>query len=110
MATSKRSQHVRYDKMIFLINSRVEQDELGNDQESESEQRVAAREMNVSSAEFYNAATVGLRPEKQFETYERFYTGAQKLKYNGILYRIVRTRNSGDKVIIICERVAADGH
>lgn len=109
MATYKRSQQVRYDKIITLMSNTLSQDEIGNEVWDWTEKPVAAREVQVSAAEFYNAAQAGLRPEKQFETYQVYYDSAVKVKCDGVIYNIVRTRIMGDKVLIVCERVAADG-
>jgi|GEM_PF-835074 hypothetical protein len=109
MATMKRSQMVRYDKVFFLMSSTITRDEDGNQIPSYSEKKVFGRELNVSDSAFYNAAAAGLRPEKQLETYAVHYSGQQKLKYEGIVYSIIRTRNNGDKVILVCERVLGNG-
>lgn len=109
MATAKRNETVRYDKVIVLISETIIQDDIGNEIPSWSEKKVFGRELNVSASEYYNAAVAGLRPEKQLETYAIHYSGQQKLKYEGDTYNIIRTKNNGDKIIIVCERVAADG-
>jgi SPP1 family predicted phage head-tail adaptor len=110
MATFKSSKQVRYDRVITLMSNTLKtKDEIGNEVWGWKEKKVPAREVQVSAAEFYNAAQAGLRPETQFETYQAHYDGAVKVKYDGTVYNIIRTRVIGDKILIVCERVAADG-
>ncbi|MFT9496611.1 phage head closure protein [Anaerosolibacter sp.] len=110
MATAKYNQNqVRYDKKIYLMTKTIVEDEIGNQVSAWAEKMTYAREVNVSSEEFYNAAVTGLRPETQFEIYKALYNGAEKVKYQGLIYSIIRTKNNGDKLILTCEKVAADG-
>jgi head-tail adaptor len=84
-------------------------DDIGNQIEALTDRLIFANPMYVSSREFYNAATAGLKPEKMFEIYTEEYGGEDRLTHDGIAYRIIRTETRGEKTRIICERVSADG-
>jgi len=100
---------VRHDQVIYLLSVTTTQDEIGNQIEDVVERMVFANELSVSSEEFYNAATAGLRPAKRFEIYSFEYQGENRLKHDGVVYRVIRTEKRGEKTRITCERVAADG-
>lgn len=100
---------MRFKEVIYLLSVTVTYDEIGNPIETVTERKVYANEFSVTSSEYYNAALTGLRPAKQFEIYSFEYQGEEKLKHNGITYRIIRTETRGEKTRLTCERVAADG-
>lgn len=101
---------MRHDQVIYLMSVTVEGDEIGNqNKETVTERMVFANELSVSSEEFYNAAATGLRPTKRFEIYSFEYQGEDRLKHEGVVYRIIRTEKRGEKIRLTCERVAADG-
>lgn len=100
---------MRFKEVIYLLSVIVGYDEIGNPVETVTERKVYANEFSVSSSEYYNAALTGLRPAKQFEIYSFEYQDEEKLKHNGITYRIVRVETRGEKTRLTCERVAADG-
>ncbi len=100
---------MRFKDVIYLISVTVIEDEIGNQIETPTERMVYANEFSVSSSEYYNAALTGLRPAKQFEIYSFEYQGEERLKHDGVMYRIIRTEKRGEKTRITCERVAADG-
>ncbi len=100
---------MRFKEVIYLLSVTVDYDEIGNPIETITERKVYANEFSVTSSEYYNAALTGLRPAKQFEIYSFEYQDEEKLKHNGIIYRIIRTETRGEKTRLSCERVAADG-
>lgn len=100
---------MRHNQIIYLVSTSITYDEIGNPIETPVERELFANEFSVSSSEFYNAATNGLRPSKMFEIYSFEYQGEEKLKHNSITYRIIRTEGRGEKIRLTCERVAADG-
>jgi len=87
----------------------IVEDEYGNQKEQPVERKIYANEYSVSSTEYYNAAVTGLRPEVAFEIYSFEYDGEKKFKYKGKEYNIIRTQGKGEKIIIIGEKVAANG-
>lgn len=100
---------MRFKEIIYLLSVTVDYDEIGNPIETVIERKVFANEFSITSSEFYNAAMTGLRPAKQFEIYSFEYQGEDRLKHNGIIYRIIRAETRGEKTRLSCERVAADG-
>src|SRR5690606_2053210 len=100
---------MRHDQVIYLLSVTVEEDEIGNQVEIVTERMVFANELAVTSEEFYNAAAGGLRPTKRFEIHSFEYQDEDRLKHDGIVYRVIRTEKRGEKTRITCERVAADG-
>jgi len=95
--------------VIYLLSVTVTEDEIGNQVETVTERMVFANELAVTSEEFYNAAATGLRPAKRFEIHSFEYQGEDRLKHEGVVYRIIRTEKRGEKIRLTCERVAADG-
>lgn len=100
---------MRFKDVIYLINVTVTEDEIGNQIETVTERMVFANELSVSTEEFYSAGQAGLRPTKRFEIYSFEYQGEDRLKHDGVVYRVIRTEKRGEKTRITCERVAADG-
>lgn len=100
---------MRHNQVIYLIDITTNEDEIGNQVEAATQRRVFANEFSISSLEYYNAAATGLRPSKRFELYSFEYRGESKLKHEEVTYRILRTEGRGEKIHLICERVAADG-
>lgn len=100
---------MRHHEVIHLLSSQIVEDEIGNQIEQDTERKVYANEFSVSATEYYNAAVTGMRPSKSFEIYSFEYNGEEKLKHNGVVYRIIRVETRGEKTRITCERVAADG-
>lgn len=100
---------MRHDQVIYLLSVTTTQDEIGNQIEDVVERMVFANELAVTSEEFYNAAATGLRPAKRFEIHSFEYHGEDRLKHEGVVYRIIRTEKRGEKIRLTCERVAADG-
>jgi len=100
---------VRHNQIISLVSTTYIEDEIGNQIETISEREVYANEMSVGSSEYYNAALTGIRPEKRFEIYSFEYQNEEKLKHEGIVYRIIRTEGKGEKTRLTCEKIAADG-
>lgn len=99
---------LRHNDVIYLIFTSIIEDEIGNQIEQNIERKVYANEFSVSVTEYYNAAATGMRPSKSFEIYSFEYRGEEKLKHEGIIYRIIRVESRGEKTRITCERVVGD--
>jgi hypothetical protein len=95
--------------VIYLISSAISTDSIGNQIETAAERKVYANEYSVGSGEYYNAALNGLRPAKMFEIYTFEYREEAKLRHNSTTYRVVRSLGKGEKMLLTCERVGADG-
>ena len=100
---------MRHKEVIYLFSSAISTDSIGNQIETAAERKVYANEYSVGSGEYYNAALNGLRPAKMFEIYTFEYRDEAKLRHNSITYKIIRTQGKGEKTILTCERVGADG-
>jgi len=100
---------MRHNKVIYLPTVIYGEDEWGNEIEVPSWRKVYANEYSVSSSEFYNAAVTGLRPEIAFEIYSFEYDGEKKFEYGGEEYNIIRTQGKGEKIVLVGEKVAANG-
>jgi hypothetical protein len=100
---------LRFKEIIYLISSSISPDSIGNQIETAAQRKVYANEYSVGSGEYYNAALSGLRPAKMFEIHTFEYRNETRLKHNNVVYRIIRAQGKGEKTILACERVAADG-
>lgn len=100
---------MRYKEVIYLLSSAISPDSIGNQIETAAERKAYANEYSVGSGEYYSAALNGLRPAKMFEIHTFEYRDETKLKHKNIVYRIIRSQAKGEKTILACERVAADG-
>lgn len=100
---------MRHNQVIYLQSVTVTEDEIGNQVETVTERMVFANELAVSAEEFYSAGQAGLRPTKRFEIYAFEYQGEERLKHDGVIYRIIRVETRGEKTRITCEKVVADG-
>lgn len=100
---------MRYNKVIYLASISYEVDEWFNEVEVITWRKVYANEHSIGSTEFYNAAATGLRPELAFEIYSFEYNGEKKFKYEEEEYNIIRTQGKGEKIILVGEKVAANG-
>lgn len=96
---------MRFKDVIYLISVTIIEDKIGNQIETPVERMVYANEYSVSSNEYYSAAMTGLRPVKMFEIYSFEYQGEDKLKHNGVMYRIIRAETRGERTRLTCERV-----
>ena len=52
--------------------------------------QIFANKKSVRQSEFYQAATVGLRPEMVFEIHSEDFEGEERVRYNGKEYVIIR--------------------
>lgn len=68
--------------------------------------KVFASKKSVGSAEFYQAAATGLKPEIVFVV--RGYQGEGYLLYRGVQYRIIRTFEKGDSTHLTCTSLLSE--
>lgn len=100
---------MRHNQVIKLVAVTITADDIGNQVETLTEREVFANEYSVSSSEFYNAAAAGIRASKAYEIYAAEYQDEDRFKVGTVTHRIVRTQGKGEKLILIGERVIADG-
>lgn len=102
---------MRRDKVIYLVPTNTDQDNIGNEIEVEGSPRLLLAEKNsVRQSEFYQAATTDFKPELVFTIWPHEYYGESILKYNGTKYRIIRTFEKSFKDLeLVCEvRIGGD--
>lgn len=99
-----------YDHELILISQGVTEDEIGNQIPVETETPILCGLKSVGRSEFYNAAATGLKPEIVFIVHGYEYSGEQKVKFEGVRYKVIRTyQASFEELELACERVTADG-
>lgn len=88
--------------VVKLITSTVTTtvDTYGDEVISRPAREVFAGVQSVGYKEFYEAATVGLKPEIKFvlQDYDD-YEGEKELAYNGIRYQIIRSYRTQNNMI-----------
>ena len=95
---------MRHNEVIYLGEKTVKKDDFDNEVETFDWRQVYANEYSISSQEHYAAAQLDLKPEKSFEIYSFEYNGEEKFKYNGQEYKIINTKGSGEKIVLVGEK------
>lgn len=67
-----------------------------------SYREVYANKKSVRQSEFYQAASVGLKPELMFEVHSFDYNNDETLVYNDTEYTIIRVYNKGELTELVC--------
>ena len=60
-----------------------------------------ATKKSIKQSEFYNAATIGMKPELVFVVRDFEYQNHERLKYNNVTYEIIRAYEIDDVVELI---------
>lgn len=67
---------------------------------------IYAELLSISQTEFYQAAAAGLKPQVKFRIYSFEYEGNKRLKYNGEIYKIMRTYKPDlEHIELTCEGI-----
>jgi SPP1 family predicted phage head-tail adaptor len=66
-------------------------DDAGDPTEQQTFTRVFCNELSVGQTEFYQAMATGLKPEIKLELNRFEYNNEKKVKYNNIVYDVIRT-------------------
>lgn len=104
---------MEYSEIIYLIGETITEDEIGN-QISTSSQPVKcyAKKQSVRTNEFYNATMNGLTPSQEFVIKRLNYSGETLVKWNDILYEVIRTidpKNKYDIVLVCSKKIGING-
>lgn len=101
----------RWDKVIYLVSSKEDKNEIGDVISSEESQiKVYANKKSIRQSEFYQAMANGIKPELMFEIQVFEYGNQSELLYEGEKYSIIRTFNNGnDRIELVCQGVDFDG-
>lgn len=70
---------------------------------------VFANKKSIKQSEFYQAATIGLKPEILFEVYSVEFNEDEKVRYNGKEYSILRTYDKGEITELTVTRFGGEG-
>lgn len=70
---------------------------------------VFANKRAVRQSEFYAAANVGLKPELMFEINSHEFDGHSKVKYDSVVYEILRTYDKGEVMELTIAGQVGDG-
>ena len=98
-----------YDHELTLISQIITEDAIGNQVPVETETVILCGLKSIGRAEFYNAATTGLKPEITFIIHAYEYAGQKKVKFEGNYYSVIRTYEpSFEELELTCERIIAD--
>lgn len=92
--------------VIYLVSytEGAQLDEYGDKVYTEVRRKVYARAKSITQTEFYQAQTVGQKPQIKFIlATERDYQDEEELIYEGVRYKVQRTYiNERDEVEITC--------
>ncbi|KON86607.1 hypothetical protein AF332_07100 [Sporosarcina globispora] len=95
---------MRFDSIVDLIEVNYNQDEIGNSIEILKKRSTFAKKQSVKQSEYYQAASLGLKPELVFIIWTQEYQGEPKLEFAGKIYAINRTYERPDeKIELHCE-------
>ena len=102
-----------YNEVIYLLQRNLQTtNKYGDNQVGLVERQVFAEVKSIGQKEFYEAQTLGLKPEIKFVIPDFYdYQGEEKLKYTPFqanataqYYDIIRTYRAGNTLEIICTR------
>lgn len=94
-----------YNEVIELGRSEIVTDDYGNQSKEYVFREVFAEIRSVSQSEYYTAAQSGFKPSFKMilpDYYE--YDDEDAVKYNGVLYHIIRTFRNGLELELTVEK------
>lgn len=98
-----------YNHELVLLSGGYTEDDLGNQIPATSRKTILCKRNSIGRNEFYNAATVNLRPEISFTIHMYEYEGESKVEFEGQQYSVLRTFATGiEEIELICERIGVD--
>lgn len=92
-----------FNDVIKLISITSTVDAIGDTVQVKTEREVFANKKSIKQSEFYQALSVGFKPELTFELFEFEYEGEAKLSYESKEYSIIRTFVKTEFIELICE-------
>jgi len=96
--------------VIEFVSSKSHINAAGDTIEVPEYRMVYANKKGINQSEFYQAAAVGLKPEVRWEIRALEYQGEEHIRYNGEMYKIIRTyEKNGEFIEIICSGVVNSG-
>ena len=98
---------MEYSEIIYLIDSVLQKDTIGNVvSSSETQKEIFAKMQSVRTNEFYNATMNGLSPSAEFVIKRLNYSGESMLKWNNEIYEVIRTVDPKNKydIVLVCAK------
>jgi SPP1 family predicted phage head-tail adaptor len=83
--------NIKFITPVFLISFEISFDDAGDKVKAPVEKKVLSNYLSIGQKEFYEAQTSGMKPELKIEVREFEYNNEDTLKYNGVVYNIIRT-------------------
>lgn len=101
---------MEYTDQLTLIKVTLEQDTIGNEIQKEERTTILARPNVVGTREFYNAMSIGIRPNAELQIRSLNYNGEEEVEYKGRRFSVIRTIPKGkfDMVLVIGEKVGVN--
>lgn len=84
----------------YLLKQKSELDSMNRPRYSYDEILFYCNEMSIGQSEFYQSASVGLKPEIKLKTKLIDLSGITHIKYNSKVYKILRTFKKEDEIEI----------
>lgn len=101
---------MRFDRELILLGEKIIEDDIGNQNSTETRRSVLCQRKSIGRTEFYAASSSGLKPEFVFVMYDFEYRNERKLEFEGIKYSVIRTYSTGLKEVeLTCEKVIGNG-
>lgn len=100
---------MNYDHEVTLIHHPIIEDGIGNQLPGEpQETKLLCRKESVSRAEFYNAASNGLKPSVVLIVHSYEYSDQKEVVFEGERYKVIRTYQTGfEEIELTCEKVTS---
>ena len=96
--------------VIQLILPSEHGDAIGDLVTKKTSREVFCRVLSIGQKEFYQAQAIGLKPEIRFVLADYLdYEGEDQVKYDGQLFRVLRTYRTGQELEIVCYREVNPG-
>lgn len=94
-----------FSDVIYLLRETSSSNAMGDVIPTPVGRTVFANKKSIRQSEFYQAQTMGLKPEVTFEIHSFEYEDESTLKFSNKTYNIIRTFQNGDILELICEGV-----
>ena len=94
-----------YNEVIYLLSTKSETNEVGDQVETLIKTMRLAKEKSIGQTEFYQAQSIGLKPEVKLALADHLdYEGQEEVIYNNFRYKVLRTFKPEDKneIEIVC--------
>lgn len=95
-----------YDYELTLVKQSYRLDDLMNQLPEKVETVVYCDLKSITRAEYYNAASQGIKPEIVFVIHKYEYNEEKEILFEGKKYKVIRTYSTNfEEIELTCERV-----